>query len=63
MLQTNLLLRKLGRKRLTVITCDGVIVVALCTSDDDILLNPLLYSQRYAPDKLNIAKLGRGVTP
>ena len=35
MLQTNLLLRKLERG-ITVITCDRVMVLALCTSSDDI---------------------------
>ena len=67
MLQRNLSLQKLGRE-LTVVTCDRVMVLALCTSSDDILsmyqvlFHSLLYFQRYAPDKLNIAK-GRVVTP
>ena len=62
MLQTNLLLQKLERE-ITVITCNRVMVLALCTSSGDILsmyevlFNSLPYSQRYAPDKLNIAKI------
>ena len=87
LLQTNSLLQKLGRE-ITVITCDRVIVLALCNSSDDILSmyqvlfnseicsgqtkycknlirkssssvntgDRVLYFQRYAPDKLNIAK-------
>ena len=39
MLQTNLLLQKLGRE-LTVINCDRVIVLAVCTYSDD---RPLMY--------------------
>ena len=41
-------------------------VLAFYTSSDDILLmyqvlfNSLLYFQRYAPDKLNIAKIRKG---
>ena len=41
-------------------------VLALCTSSDDILsmyqvlFNSLLYLQRYAPDKLNTAKIKKG---
>ena len=65
MLQTNLLLQKLGRE-ITVIPFVRVMVLALCTSSDDILsmhkvlYNSLLYFQRYAPDKLNIAKIRKG---
>ena len=64
MLQTNLLLQKLGRE-ITVITCDSVMVLALCIFFDDVLskypvlFNSLLYFQRYAPDKLNIAEIRR----
>ena len=67
MLQTNLLLQKFGRE-ITLITCNRVMVLALCTSSDDILsmyqvlFSSLLYFQRYAPDKLNIEKLARVVT-
>ena len=49
-------------REITVITCDRVMVLALYTSSDDILsmnyvlFNSLLYFQRYAPEKLNIAK-------
>ena len=41
-------------------------VLALCTSSDDILsmyqvlFNSLLYFQRYAPDKLNTAEIRKG---
>ena len=41
-------------------------VLALCTSSDailsmyQVLFNSLLYLQRYAPDKLNIAKIRKG---
>ena len=55
MLQTNLLLQKI-EKEITVITCDRVMVLALCTSSDDILsmyqvlFNALLYFERCAPD-------------
>ena len=65
MLQTNLLLKKLGSE-ITVITCDRDMVLALCTSSDDILsmyqvlFNSFLYFQRYALDKLNIAKIRKG---
>ena len=65
MLHTNLLLQKLGRE-ITVITCDRVNVLALCTFSDDILsidqvlFNSLLYFQRYAPEKLNIVKIRKG---
>ena len=60
MLQTNLLLQKLGRE-ITVKTCDRIMFLALCASGDilsmcQVLFNSLLYFQRYAPDKLNIAK-------
>ena len=44
-----------------------VMVLTFCTSSDDILLSmyrvlfiSLLYFQRYAPDKLNIAKIRKG---
>ena len=68
MLHTKLLLQKLGRE-ITVMTCDSVMVLSPCTSSDDILLiyqvvlNYLLYFHRYAVDKLDIANLGRKVTP
>ena len=61
MLWTRLLLQKLGRE-ITVITCDRVMVPALCTSSDgrlsmyQVSFNSLLHFQRYAPDKLFIAK-------
>ena len=65
MLPTNLLLQKLERA-LTVITCNRVMVLALFTFSNDILsmylvlFNSLLYFQRYAPDKLIIAKIRKG---
>ena len=70
MLRISLLLQKLG-KEITVITCDRVTVLALCTSSDDHLsmyqvsFNSLLYFQRYAQGKRFIAKIkkGREVTP
>ena len=63
--RTNLLLQKLGRE-ITVITCDRVTVLAFSTSSDghlsmyQVSFNPLLYFQRYAPDKLFIAKIKKG---
>ena len=60
-------MQKLGRdKHVTVITGVRVMVFAICTSSDDILsmyqvlFNSLPYFQRYAPDKLNIAKIRQG---
>ena len=53
---------KIRKRNNSVITCDRVKVLALCTSSDGRLLmyqvsfNSLLYFQRYAPDKLFIAK-------
>ena len=50
----------------SVITCDRVRALALCTSSDGCLsmyqvsFNSLLYFQRYAPDKLFIAKIKKG---
>ena len=61
MLQTKILLQKLGRK-ITEITCKRVMVLAICTSSNDILamyqvlFNSLLYFQEYAPDNLKSAK-------
>ena len=66
MLQTCLLLQKLGREITVVITCDRVTVLALCTSSDghlstyQVSFNSLLYFQRYAPDKVLIAKIKKG---
>ena len=62
MLQPSLLLQKLERE-ITLITCDRVTVLALCTSSDGCLsmyqvsFNSLQYIQRYAPDKFFIAKI------
>ena len=50
----------------SVIACDRVRVFALCTFSDGYLsmyqvsFNSLLYFQRYAPDKLFIAKIKKG---
>ena len=52
----------------SVITCDRVTILAFCTSSDSLLsmcqvsFNSLLYFQRYAPDKLFMAKIKRKVT-
>ena len=65
MLRTSLLLQKIGRE-ITVITCDRVTVLALCTSSDghlsmyQVSFNSLLYFQKYARDKLFIAKNKKG---
>ena len=58
----NLIIAKIRKGDNTVITCDRVVVLALCISSDDLLPkynvvpNYLLYSDRYAPQKVNIAK-------
>ena len=50
----------------SVITCNRVKVLALCTISDGRLsmyhvsFDSLLYFQRYAPDKFNIAKIRKG---
>ena len=50
----------------SVITCNRVAVLALCIFSDNRLsmyqvsFDSLLYIQRYAPDKFNIAKLRKG---
>ena len=65
MLQTKILLQKLGME-ITVVTCDRVMVLAFCTASDDILsmyqvlFNFHLYFQRYAQGVLNIAKIRKG---
>ena len=62
MLETSLLLQKLEWKINSVITCDRVTVLALCTFSDSRLsmyqvsFKSLLHFQRYAQDKLFIAK-------
>ena len=64
MLKTSLLLQKL-EKEITLKLLDRVTVLALCTFSDGRLLiyqvsfNSLLYFQKYAPDKLFIAKIKR----
>ena len=53
---------KIRKRNTCVITCDRVTVLALCTSSDgrpsmyQVSFNSVLYFQRYAPDKLFIAK-------
>ena len=62
MLRASLLLQNLERV-ITIITCDKVTILAICTSSDDrlsmcqISINSLLYFQRYPPDKLFNAKI------
>ena len=57
---------KIRKGNNSVITCDIVTVLALCTFSDGHLLmyqvsfNSLLYFQRYALDKLFIAKINKG---
>ena len=66
MLQTSLLLQKIRKENNSEITCDRVMVLALCTSSDghltmyQVSFNSLLYFQRYAPDKLFTAKIKKG---
>ena len=66
MLRTSLLLQKIRKGNNSVITCDRVTVLALCTFSDGHLsmypvsFNSLAYFQRYAPDKLFIAKIKKG---
>ena len=58
--------KKIRKGNNSVITCDRVTVLALCTSSDGRLsmyqdsFNSLIYFQRYAPDKLLIAKIKKG---
>ena len=60
---TSLLLQKLRQE--VVITCNRVTGLALCTISDghlsmyQVSFDSLLYFQRYAPDKFNIAKIRR----
>ena len=50
----------------SLITCNRVTVLALCTISDgrlsmyQVSFDSLLYFQRYAPDKFNIAKIRKG---
>ena len=68
MLWTSLLLQKLERE-ITVIICDRVMVLALCTFSDgrlsvyQVSLNSLLYFQRYVQTSFLLQKLRREVTP
>ena len=65
MLWTGFLLQKLGRE-ITLITCDRVTVLAPCTFSDghlsmyQVSFNSLPHFQRFAPDKLFIAKIKKG---
>ena len=66
MLWTSLLLQQIRQGNNSVITCDRFTVLTLCTSSDcglsmhHVSFNSLLYIQRYAPDKLFIAKIKKG---
>ena len=66
MLQTSLLLQKIRKGNNSIITCDRVMVLALCTSSVghlsmyQVSFNYLPYFQRYAPDKLFTAKIKKG---
>ena len=66
MLQTSLLLQKIKKGNNSVITCDRVMVLALCTSSDGTLsmyqvsFNSLENFRRYALDKLFIVKIKKG---
>ena len=66
MLQTSLHLQKIRMGNNSVITCDRVTVLALCTSSDGRLLmyqvsfNSRPYFQRYALDKLFTVKIKKG---
>ena len=66
MLRTSLLLQKLKMGSNSVITCNRVTVLALCTISDghlsmyQVSFDSLLYFQRYAPDKFNIATIKKG---
>ena len=57
---------KIKKENNSAITCDRIMVHALCTSSDvclsmyQVSFNSLLYFHRYAPDKLFIAKLKKG---
>ena len=61
-----LTIAKIRKGNNSVITCDRITVLALCSSSDCRLLmyqvsfNSLLYFQRYAPDKLHLAKIKKG---
>ena len=61
-----LIIAKIKMGSNSVITCNRVTVLALCTISDGCLsmyqvsFDSLLYFQRYAPDKFNIAKIRKG---
>ena len=61
-----LTIAKIRKGNNSVISCDRVMVLAFCTSSDgqrsmyQVSFNSLLYFQRYAPDKLFIAKIKKG---
>ena len=66
MLWTSLLLQKIRKGNNSVITCDRDTVLELCTFSNghlrmnQVSFNSLLYFQRYAPNKLFIAKIQKG---
>ena len=59
-----LIIAKIKMGRNSVITCNRIIVLALCTISDghlsmyQVSFDSLLYFQRYASDKFNIAQVG-----
>ena len=58
--------QKIRKRNNSVITCDRVMILAHCTSSvghlsmNQVSFISLLYFQRYAPDKLFIAKIKKG---
>ena len=66
MLQTSFLLQKIKKGSNSINTLDRVMILAFCTSSDSplsnyqISFNSLVYFQRYALDKLFIAKIKKG---
>ena len=61
-----LIIAKIKMGSYSVITCNRVTVLALCTISDgrhsmyQVSFASILYFQRYAPDKFNIAKIRKG---
>ena len=66
MCSRKLTIAKIRQGNNSVFTCDRVTVLAPCTFSDSglsmhqVSFNSLLYFQRYAPDKLTIAKIRKG---
>ena len=69
MLRTSFLLQKLKKGSNSINTVDRVTILALYTSVDgplsiyQVSFKTLVYFQKYAPDKVFIAKLRKEVTP